>query len=346
MALGASCLSVQAGTCTDVTRNLVTAQSPGPDVRPSGPGDESHPLAVVAARRLERLLLRVRYVTVLLVVGMALLFEPAAPLATLLLIALLLGGNALVHARLGRLEREEQIRGLVRVLVVVDVLAALATYGLFLGDSTAMPVALMAFLVFVLAVRFGPWGMGTGLAAFLIALVGRAELQRATVGDEAVRLELILLWCAVALLLVAVAHELRAQERSWRAALEDRARVVRDLRETVAQTLIYAGIAPQAATHDDVLTAVEALVDSSDTERGTLIDRVATILSVPHHGLSPREQEILLLLARGDSDARIARTLFISRSTVRNHLHNMRGKLGLASREELQEFATRYAPSS
>jgi DNA-binding CsgD family transcriptional regulator len=161
-----------------------------------------------------------------------------------------------------------------------------------------------------------------------------------------VRLELILLWCAVALLLVAVAHELRAQERSWRSALEARERLAQDLRETVSQTLAYAGIAQEAATHGDVLAAVEELVDSSDVERATLIDRVATILSVPHHGLSPREQEILLLLARGDSDARIARTLFISRSTVRNHLHNMRGKLELASREELQRFASRYAPSS
>jgi DNA-binding CsgD family transcriptional regulator/signal transduction histidine kinase len=300
---------------------------------------------VVAARRIERLLVRVRYVTALLVVGMAVLFEPAAPLASLAVVALLVGGNVLVHVRLGTLERADQVRGLVRVLVVVDVLAALATYGLFLDDATAMPVALMAFLVFVLAVRFGGWGMGVGLGAFLAALIGRAELQRATVGDEAVRLELLLLWCAVALLLVAVAHELRAQERSWRSALEARERLARDLRETVTQTLAYAGIAPEAATHDDVLVAVEELVDSPAVERTALIDRVATILSVPHHGLSPREQEILLLLARGDTDARIARTLFISRSTVRNHLQNMRGKLQLASREELQEFASRYAPA-
>jgi DNA-binding CsgD family transcriptional regulator len=64
------------------------------------------------------------------------------------------------------------------------------------------------------------------------------------------------------------------------------------------------------------------------------------------HGLSPREQEILLLLARGYNDARIAAALFISPSTVRNHLHNMRTKLELPSREELREFARRYAPTS
>jgi DNA-binding CsgD family transcriptional regulator/signal transduction histidine kinase len=328
----------------------VAASTPAPDVRSSGPHpsperDRAQALTVVSARRVERLLVRVRYVTVLLVVGMAVLFEPAVPPATLAVVALLVGANVLVHLRLGSIGTADQVRSLARTLVAVDVLAALATYGLFLGDTTAMPVALMAFLVFVLAVRFGPWGMGVGLAAFLAALLARTGVQRAAVGDAAVRLELILLWCAVALLLVAVAHELRAQERSWRSALEARERVARDLRETVSQTLSYAGIAPQAATHEDVLGAVEELVASSDVERATLIDRVATILSVPHHGLSPREQEILLLLARGDADARIARTLFISRSTVRNHLQNMRGKLQLASRDELQEFASRYAPT-
>lgn len=324
-------------------------RNPGADIgspwSPSPVGEGPSSLRVVAARRLERLLVRVRYVTVLLLLGMTILFEPTTPSVTLAVVTLLLGGNVLAHARLGALEQMNQVRGLVRALVTLDVLAALATYGLFLGDSAAMPVALMAFLVFVLAVRFGGWGMGVGLGAFFGALVGRVALQRAVVGDEAVRLELILLWCAVALLLVAVAHELRAQERSWRSAFEARERLARDLRETVSQTLAYAGIAPHAATHDDVLAAVEELADSSDAERASLIERIATILSVPHHGLSPREQEILLLLARGDSDARIARTLFISRSTVRNHLHNMRGKLQLSSRQELQEFASRYAPA-
>jgi DNA-binding CsgD family transcriptional regulator len=298
----------------------------------------------VSARRIERLMVRVRYVMGLVVVAMAVLFEPASLVAAFAVAALLLGGNAAVRLRLEAVRTPRQQRTFVAGMVAVDAIAALATYGLFLGDPTAMPVALMAFLVFALAVRFGRWGAAAGLVGFVVALGVRIDLQRSGLAEGAVRAELVLLWCAVALLLAAVALELRAQEGRWRTAFEARERVARDLQATVAQTLAYAGIDPEAATHGEVLAAVHELVDSSHVERAALIDRVAAVLAVPHHGLSPREQEILLLLARGDSDARIARTLFISPSTVRNHLHNMRGKLGLSSREELSDFALRYAP--
>jgi DNA-binding CsgD family transcriptional regulator len=316
--------------------------------RRSGPeraaASDAASTALVSARRTERLLVRVRYVMVLVVVAMAVLFEPASLAAAFGVAALLLGGNATAHLRLEAVRTARQQRAFVAGMVAVDVVAALATYGLFLGDPAAMPVALLAFLVFVLAVRFGRWGAAVGLVGFAVALGGRIAVQRSGLAEGAVRVELVLLWCVVVLLLAAVALELRAQEGRWRTAFEARERVARDLRATVAQTLAYAGIDPGAATHGEVLDAVHELVDSSHVEREQLIDRVAAVLAVPHHGLSPREQEILLLLARGDSDARIARTLFISPSTVRNHLHNMRRKLGLSTREELSEFAVRYAP--
>jgi DNA-binding CsgD family transcriptional regulator len=316
--------------------------------RRSGPERTATPTesstALVSARRIERLLVRVRYVMGLVVVAMAVLFEPASLVAAFAVTALLLGGNMAAHLRLEAVRTPRQQRAFVAGMVVVDVVAALATYGLFLGDPAAMPVALLAFLVFALAVRLGRWGAAVGLVGFAVALGVRIEVQRSGLAEGAVRVELVLLWCAVALLLATVALELRAQEGRWRTAFEARERVAGDLRATVAQTLTYAGIDPGAATHGEVLDAVRELVDANHDEREHLIDRVAAVLAVPHHGLSPREQEILLLLARGDSDARIARTLFISPSTVRNHLHNMRRKLGLATREELSEFAVRYAP--
>ena len=229
-------------------------------------------------------------------------------------------------------------------MVAVDVGAAVVTYGLFIADPRAMPVALAAFLVFVLSLRLGRPGAVLGLAIFLIGLGVRVGLQGAEPDAGGVRIELIVLWCTVALLLAAVAHELRGHQTRWRAALDAREQLAEDLRQTVTQTLAYARIDPRQATHAEVLAAVRDLIDSAPTEREALINRVAAVLAVPHHGLSPREQEILLLLARDYSDARIARTLFISPSTVRNHLHNMRGKLDLPSRDELREFAARYAP--
>jgi DNA-binding CsgD family transcriptional regulator len=51
--------------------------------------------------------------------------------------------------------------------------------------------------------------------------------------------------------------------------------------------------------------------------------------------LSPREQEILRLILSGDSNKDIEKRLFISGSTVRNHIHNIYQKLEVRSRLEL-----------
>lgn len=48
--------------------------------------------------------------------------------------------------------------------------------------------------------------------------------------------------------------------------------------------------------------------------------------------LTAREREILLLLARGLSNAEMGRELFLSETTVKSHVTRMLGKLGVASR--------------
>ena len=55
--------------------------------------------------------------------------------------------------------------------------------------------------------------------------------------------------------------------------------------------------------------------------------------------LSPREKEILNLLAKGYSSKEIADQLIISPSTVHTHRSNLMTKLGLKTRRELTEFA-------
>lgn len=50
--------------------------------------------------------------------------------------------------------------------------------------------------------------------------------------------------------------------------------------------------------------------------------------------LTPREQEILRLIAQGASNREIAQTLFISEKTVRNHVTNILGRLGLRDRTQ------------
>ncbi len=56
---------------------------------------------------------------------------------------------------------------------------------------------------------------------------------------------------------------------------------------------------------------------------------------VEAYGLSPREQEVVGLLARGCSTAAIAGTLWISPHTVRDHVKAVFAKVGVANRQEL-----------
>ena len=54
-----------------------------------------------------------------------------------------------------------------------------------------------------------------------------------------------------------------------------------------------------------------------------------------HHGLTPREQEVFVLLAQGRSSTFISKELFISTNTVRKHIAHVYEKLGVHSRQEL-----------
>jgi two-component system, NarL family, nitrate/nitrite response regulator NarL len=58
-------------------------------------------------------------------------------------------------------------------------------------------------------------------------------------------------------------------------------------------------------------------------------------------GLTPREQEILSLVAAGLSNAEIAGRLWIVEGTVKNHLHNILEKLQLENRVQAAAYAIR-----
>jgi DNA-binding NarL/FixJ family response regulator len=57
--------------------------------------------------------------------------------------------------------------------------------------------------------------------------------------------------------------------------------------------------------------------------------------------LTPREREILVLVAQGKSNRDLAKALVISERTARTHVSNLLGKLGLASRTQAALMAIR-----
>ncbi len=67
----------------------------------------------------------------------------------------------------------------------------------------------------------------------------------------------------------------------------------------------------------------------------------AKITDADYGSLTPREQEIMRLLAEGLSAKEIAEKLFISPKTVENHRSNIMKKLGLHSTMELIRYAAK-----
>ncbi len=89
-------------------------------------------------------------------------------------------------------------------------------------------------------------------------------------------------------------------------------------------------------TWEEILGEVDALVDAiTDLP-------VALPTSDGIHGLSPREREVLRLVAEGASNRAVAELLFLSERTVENHVRHILDKLGLDSRVAAATWAVRH----
>ncbi len=109
------------------------------------------------------------------------------------------------------------------------------------------------------------------------------------------------------------------------------------------------GFASRVGGIDDLVGAIrsvakgQAVVSSSAlTNLVAYIGRTASAPlaedAYPAESLSPREQEVLALVAAGLSNRQIADKLSISESTVHSHLHSILGKLNLANRVQAAAY--------
>jgi DNA-binding NarL/FixJ family response regulator len=78
--------------------------------------------------------------------------------------------------------------------------------------------------------------------------------------------------------------------------------------------------------------AVTATLIASYVDRKAVPRRVEALRKV--HGLSDREREVLVLLGSGESNAELAKRLFVSEATVKTYVSRLLTKLDIANRTQ------------
>ncbi|ALJ22347.1 response regulator [Microbacterium sp. No. 7] len=112
-----------------------------------------------------------------------------------------------------------------------------------------------------------------------------------------------------------------------------------------ALELDAAGYVMKSARPDSILEAIRAAAQGRQYVDPELAIQLAQTAVDPEvQALTPREREVVALVARGRSNLDIARELFISERTARTHVSHILGKLGFESRVQLALWALDGAP--
>ena len=100
---------------------------------------------------------------------------------------------------------------------------------------------------------------------------------------------------------------------------------------SIARDVGVSGVVLKSATGDVLATAIERVMAG---ERVGLDDVVRATRSRTSKDLSPREQEVLALLALGRTNAEIGEQLFLSVDTVKTYVRRVFAKLGVNNRTQ------------
>lgn len=110
--------------------------------------------------------------------------------------------------------------------------------------------------------------------------------------------------------------------------------VVAALRAGASGYLLHGSFEP-AGLADAIRTVHAGGTVLSDTASASVVAAIRDAPTTPQgseHGLTEREREVMELVARGRNNTDIARTLYISGKTVKNHINHIYAKLGVTDR--------------
>lgn len=110
----------------------------------------------------------------------------------------------------------------------------------------------------------------------------------------------------------------------------------------------------KASAFDEVIEATRAVVANkhyvsqkiADTIIGDYARQLTNAIPTPHPGLSPREREVLQLLAEGHSTKDIAERLHVSTNTIDTHRSKIMDKLEIRTFAGLVKYAIREGLTS
>ena len=107
--------------------------------------------------------------------------------------------------------------------------------------------------------------------------------------------------------------------------------VIKRTEEAVILQAIHTVIEGDLYVHPSMTRALLQRTITTEQRRGA-----------PVEPLTPRELDVLRLLARGNTNRQTAEVLGLSVRTVENHRANLMGKLGISSRVELVSYAEEH----
>jgi DNA-binding NarL/FixJ family response regulator len=88
----------------------------------------------------------------------------------------------------------------------------------------------------------------------------------------------------------------------------------------------------KAAPQDEILAGVRSVARGEVALAPSIAALLVKRVAAPSVTLSPRETEVLALVAQGESNPRIAKALFVTEATVKTHLLHAFEKLGVSDR--------------
>jgi PAS domain S-box-containing protein len=104
--------------------------------------------------------------------------------------------------------------------------------------------------------------------------------------------------------------------------------------------LVLQDVSDRRRTEVELMSALEAVMNDSSWFSRSVVERLAAMRTPPKSGrraaalgdLTPRERDVLSLISLGLPDIEIAERLGLTKSTIRNHLSTLYGKIDVKNR--------------